>query len=408
MNQEPITKNQEPRTSSYAVKRSVGEYVLWKKRGPLVSRLDLELTERCNNACIHCCINLPATDAQAQARELRTGDWQDILRQAADLGALSVRFTGGEPLLREDFAELYLYARRLGLKVLLFTNARLVTPELADLLARIPPRELIEVSVYGMRRESYEAVTRAPGSYDEFRRGVGLLWERRVPFVVKGALLPPNKGEMEEFEEWAATIPWMVVPPGYAMFFELRGRRDSEARNRLIASLRLSPEEGMAVLTRRREAYYKDRVEFCTKFMRAPGSLLFGCGAGYGGSSCVDAYGLLQPCMALRDPQLAYDLRKGSLREAVTSFFPGLLPERRATNPQYLGRCARCFLHGLCEQCPGKSWSEHGTLDTPVEYLCQVAHAQARYLGLLAEGERAWEVEDGRERVSKMTKEVEA
>ena len=35
-----------------------------------------------------------------------------------------MRFTGGEPLLRPDFEELYLHARRLGMKVLLFTNAR--------------------------------------------------------------------------------------------------------------------------------------------------------------------------------------------------------------------------------------------------------------------------------------------
>jgi hypothetical protein len=39
----------------------------------------------------------------------------------------------------------------------------------------------------------------------------------------------------------------------------------------------------------------------------------------------------------------------------------------RATNPEYLRRCALCFLHGLCEQCPAKSWAEHSTLDTPVE-----------------------------------------
>ncbi len=32
--------------------------------------LDIELTERCNNDCIHCCINLPAGDAEAQAREM--------------------------------------------------------------------------------------------------------------------------------------------------------------------------------------------------------------------------------------------------------------------------------------------------------------------------------------------------
>jgi len=391
---------QEP-TPDYAVKRSYTQQPLWKERAPLLDRLDMELTERCNNNCLHCCINLPADDAQARAQELRTEEWQDILRQAADLGALSVRFTGGEPLLREDFAELYLFARRLGLQVLLFTNARLVTPELADLLARIPPLERIEITVYGMRRASYEATTRAPGSYAEFRQGVERLLERKIPFVVKGALLPPNKGEMEEFEEWAATIPWMDGPPSYSMFFELRERRDSEARNRLITSVRLSPEESLAVLTRRPEAYCRDMAEFCSKFMRAPGNVLFPCGAGHG--ACVDAYGMLQPCLALRHPQLVYDLRKGSLRDALQGHFPQLR-ELQASNPQYSSRCARCFLYGLCEQCPAKSWSEHGALDIPVEYLCQVAHAQARYLGLLAEGERAWEVEDGRDRVSQMTK----
>lgn len=41
---------------------------------------------------------------------------------------------------------------------------------------------------------------------------------------------------------------------------------------------------------------------------------------------------------------------------------------------------------------------ESGTLDTPVEYLCDVAHAQARYLGLIGEHEKAWEVTDGKER----------
>jgi hypothetical protein len=75
---------------------------------PALPHLDVELTERCNNACLHCYINRPAADAAAQGRELTTAQWQDLFRQAADLGALSLRFTGGEPLLRPDFAELYL------------------------------------------------------------------------------------------------------------------------------------------------------------------------------------------------------------------------------------------------------------------------------------------------------------
>ena len=84
-----------------------------------------------------------------------------------------------------DFEELYLCARRLGMKVLLFTNARLITPHLADLFARVPPLVPIEITVYGMRQESYEAVTRTPGSFAQFRRGVNLLLERKVPFIVK-------------------------------------------------------------------------------------------------------------------------------------------------------------------------------------------------------------------------------
>ena len=78
--------------------------------------LDIELTERCNNNCIHCCINLPANDHAAKAREMTTEQIKSILTQAEKLGCLQVRFTGGEPLLRTDFEGLYLFARRLGLK----------------------------------------------------------------------------------------------------------------------------------------------------------------------------------------------------------------------------------------------------------------------------------------------------
>jgi radical SAM protein with 4Fe4S-binding SPASM domain len=384
---------------SYVAKVKAARHPLWQKGAPLLARLDLELTERCNNDCIHCCINLPQDEARARSRELTTAEIISILGEAAALGALSVRFTGGEPLLREDFVELYLGARRLGLKVLLFTNARLVTRELAELLARIPPLEAIEVSVYGMSRESYEAVSRVRGSYDEFRRGIGLLLEKQIPLVVKSALLPPNRKEVEAFEAWAATLPAMDGSPLYAMFFDLRGRRDSPAKNRLIRSLRVAPTDWVAMA--RRDRHYRQNVrQFCDQFMGPPGDRLFSCGAGHG--TCVDAYGRLQPCLLLRHPDMVYDLKQGSLRDALTNFMPRLLAETRAVNPDYLARCARCFLKGFCEQCPAKSWAEHGTLDTPVEYFCRVAHAQARDLGLLEEGESAWEVESWKERIARL------
>jgi len=360
--------------------------------------LDIELTERCNNDCIHCCINLPASDGSAHDKEIETSQVERILQEAASLGALQVRFTGGEPLLRPDFEEIYLFARRLGLKVLLFTNARLITARLADLLARIPPLVPIEVTVYGMKRESYEAVSRARGSFDEFRLGMELLRHRTVPFVVKSVVLPPNRHEMDIFEKWAAELPGMQEPPGYTTFFDTRDRKDDRNKDRQIRALRLSPEEVLTVKTRDPQRYMQGVSEFCRKFLGPPGDKLFDCGAG--AACCVDPYGKLQPCMGLRAPDLTYDLRNGSLAEALRDVFP-LLRELRAVDSHYLERCALCFLKSLCEQCPAKSWRETGRLDTPVELLCSYAHAEARLLGLIGEHEHAWEVRDWRSRIQK-------
>ena len=386
----------------YFQKVRADKATLWKSGRPLLGWLDIELTERCNNNCIHCYINLPDNDVRAKEKELSTEEVKDILKEAASLGCLTVRFTGGEPLLREDFEGLYLFARGLGLKVLLFTNATLITPLLVELFARIPPLEKIEITVYGMKKESYEGVTRISGSFEAAWNGVDLLLEKKVPFVVKSALLPPNKMEMEEFETWASTIPWMDKPPSYVLSFDLRCRRDSEEKNRIIEGLRLLPEDGLKVLARRREEFFRGMKEFCSKFIAPPGSKLLSCGAGMGGG-CVDAYGHFQLCMLLRHSTTLYDLKKGSLKDALQNFFPEVR-KMKAKNSDYLSRCARCFLKGLCEQCPAKSWMEHGTLDTPVEYLCEIAPTQARYLGLLEEGEMAWKVKDWKERIENFSR----
>jgi len=389
------------RESKYAVRIPTSQSALWKTRRPLLTHLDIELTERCNNNCIHCYINLPADDFRAKERELTTEEIKGILKEAASLGCLRVRFTGGEPLLRQDFKELYLFARGLGLKVLIFTNATLITPELVGLFERTPPLKEIEVSLYGMKRKSYEAVTRVSGSFEAAWRGINLLLESKIPFVAKGALLPPNKEEIGEFEAWASTIQWMDKPPSYSVFFDLRCRRDSQGKNSIIMQLRPSPEEGLEIFKRRENEYLSGMREFCSRFIGPPGENLFSCGAGTGGG-CIDAYGYLQPCMMLRHPATVHNLKNGSLENGMKDF-SRRIRKMKAKNAAYLVRCSQCFLKGLCEQCPGKSWIEHGTLDTPVEYLCELAHAQAKYLGLLEDFEKGWKVTDWKERIRKLS-----
>lgn len=381
------------------IRRDPGSHSLWKKRRPSLFTLDIELTERCNHNCIHCYINRPENDSKARSRELTTEQWETILKQAADLGTLSVRFTGGEPLLREDFSILYRFTRQLGMKVKLFTSATLITDSLADMLSRIPPLEKIEVTVYGMKAKSYEAVTRTPGSFQHFTKGINLLLKNKISFVVKGVLLPANKAEIEEFETWSATLPGMNNPPSYSYLFDLRTRHDSKVKNRTISRYRPDPEKAVAFMARDKDHFVQDMKQFCTKFLGPPGTKLLDCGAGH--TVSIDAYGMLQPCLLLRHPALVLDLKHLGLKEALKENLIRI-KNARANQPLYLERCARCFLRGLCEQCPGKSWSENGTLDTPSDYLCQVAHAQARLLGLLENGEKAWEVKNWKKRVKKL------
>jgi MoaA/NifB/PqqE/SkfB family radical SAM enzyme len=386
--------------STYVVKRKPGRWRLWRKGKPHLARLDIELTERCNNNCIHCLINRAENDANAHKQEMGTAFLKDILTQAADLGCLSVRFTGGEPLLREDFSELYMFARRLGMSVILFTNGRRITSEIAMLFAKYPPRKPIEISVYGMHPESYDAAAGKKGAYEEFWHGIELLCEHKVWFVVKSSILPPNRADMVEFEQWLTELDVEDSRPRYAMNFDLRARRDDPKKNERIKRLRLSPEETVSLLERS-PGYVKEMREFCGKFMGPPEDKLFSCGAGHG--TCIDAYGKAQMCMGLREPETVVDLHETTLKSALEQSFPKLR-EIKATNPDYLARFAKCFLKGLCEQCPAKSWMEHGTLDTPVEYLCGVAHAKARYLGLITENENAWEVGDWRERIAGLSR----
>ena len=385
--------------TGYVVKTNINK--IFRQMPVLLHQLDIELTERCNYGCIHCYINRPSGDREALRRELDTAQVKRILDEAAAIGVLTVRLTGGEVLLRRDFAELYLYARGLGLRVLIYTNGSLITPELADLFARVPPLEKIEITSYGMRAESYEAVTTVRDSFKDFRRGIKLLLERRIPFLVKGMLLPQNINEVEVFDAWAKTLPDMDSAPSYDVTVTMRGRRDSDAKNKMIERLRAAPNQVLPVVSRDREAYLKEMKSFCSQFLGPHGDKLFTCGAG-SSSVSVDAYGTLQPCMKLRQPGMGYDLKSGTITDALTKVFPHL-KEMRATNPDYLARCAKCFLRALCEQCPAMSWMETGTLDTPVEYLCQATHAKAVDLGLLDLGEKGWEVSNWKERIDRMS-----
>jgi radical SAM protein with 4Fe4S-binding SPASM domain len=381
-----MTKDEGPNdkgqsTSSYAEVGPLPGFELWdrmkERRAPIA--FDLEVTARCNNDCRHCYINLPAGDRDARARELSLYEIECISSEAVSLGAVWCLLTGGEPLLRDDFFELYLALKRQGLLVSVFTNACLVTPEHVELFRKYPPRD-IEVTLYGATEATYERVTRRPGSYQAFVRGLDGLLSGGVKVRLKAMALRSNVHELQAIAQFcrARTRDYYRFDP----LLHLRFDRDA-VRNAEIRAERLSPEEVVAV-ERADEERFGALQKGCNELIlpelaHTDCNHLFHCGTGLG-SFTVSFDGRFRLCSSLWHPETVYDLRHGTLAEAWREHVP-LVRDLRSSRKEFLERCRVCPIINLCLWCPAHSYLELGEMDTVVDYFCQVARARAKALG---------------------------
>ena len=332
----------------------------------------LELTLRCNLKCAHCYVAHGHNGISGQT-ELTYGEICGILDQIVDEGCLWLLLTGGEPLLRPDLLDIYIYAKRKGLLVTLFTNGTLITPRIADYLAEWRPF-VVEITLYGRTQETYERITGIPGSHAHCMRGIDLLLERGVPLKLKTMLMTLNKHELWDIKAYAESL-------GVQFYFDpmLNGGRDG---SRAPITFRLLPEEVVQF-----DLADANRLEewqaFCDRYrgVRADDRYLYVCGAGLH-SFHIDPYSKLSACLISHVP--SYDLRQGSFHEGWREF----LSQVRYQRPREDYHCNRCELLPLCGQCPGWAQLEHGDPEKPVEYLCQVAHLRAEAFGFAGQSQK--------------------
>ena len=338
------------------LKERVGE-----RRVPLGGTL--ELTHRCNNRCRHCFNNLPAKDAHATVRELRTGDVARLLDEVAGMGCVWVLLTGGEILLRPDFPDIYAHAARTGLLVTLFTNGTLITPELADCFARNRPFS-VEVTLYGATRETHERVTASPGSYEACLRGIRLLRERELPLKLKSTVSTLNRHEIAAMKRLAEE------ELGSPFRFDALLNPRCDGRPGPLG-LRL-PAEAVVALDLADPARAAALQEFAA-VTGSPGNgdgALYPCG-GAAHSFAVDPYGRLRACAIT--PGEGFDLRSGGFREGWENHLARL----RTLKLDRDAKCRACPLRALCGMCPANGELECGDPRRPVDFLCRVAHLRA-------------------------------
>ena len=95
----------------------------------------IDLTYRCNNNCRHCWLWLPA-NAPEKRTELSFEEIRRIVDEARALGCRKWIISGGEPMLREDFPEIFDHITTNSSSYSLNTNGTLITPRIARLMKR--------------------------------------------------------------------------------------------------------------------------------------------------------------------------------------------------------------------------------------------------------------------------------
>ena len=324
----------------------------------------IELTERCNLSCRHCFINQAAGDAHIKKAELTTDQWKSILNQMADSGTMFLLITGGEPLLRPDFPEIFVHARQLGMIVSLFTNGTLLSPNLVNLLAGFGLPS-IEISLYGATPQTYEKITGVKGSYQRCIHGINLAIERGLRLNLKSVILTLNHHELSQMQALSEKLG-------------MKFRYDSTLWPRVDGDLsplqyQISSQETISldINDPSRRAGWEDTAEQF-QGQRLRNEMVFTCGAAYR-SFNINAYGQMIPCTMVRQP--AINLLETPFLAAWKKL--GKIRDLKRTKGS---ECETCHINALCIQCPGWSLAIHNDYETPVAFICTQSKERAKFI----------------------------
>ena len=323
----------------------------------------IEVTHRCPLECSHCYNNLPMNDAEARRGELTTAEHHRLVDEIVEAGCLWLLYTGGEIFARRDFLDIYAYAKGKGLLVTLFTNATLITEKIADFLAEHRPFS-IEVTLYGGTQETYERLTGIPGSFEKCLRGVRLLRERNLPLKLKTVALTINRHEIWEMHRFAKE------ELGVEFKFDAMMSPRIDCSQSPLA-VRLKPEE-IVELDMDDPARVAEYQRIAVQFAPPPTASgeVYSCGGGVD-SFAIDPAGRMSICVLSHVD--TYDLRRGSFADGWAHF----LKRVRHKAATRLTKCTTCALKSLCGMCPANGELEMGDPESPVDFLCQVAHLRA-------------------------------
>lgn len=192
--------------------------------------IGLNITERCNLACKHCSVG--SNPFVSTANDLTTEQAKKLFDDLDDAGLESLRITGGEPMMRPDFWELFDYAIGCRFSLTLFTNGtrvdRAAVERFAEARRKRGSRFLIHLSLDGGTAYSHDYLRNREGNFERVKRTMGMFREAGVPFYVE-SVLHERSATVEEVEALAELVAdhgvtYLSLHPG-----ELIGTGENES-----------------------------------------------------------------------------------------------------------------------------------------------------------------------------------
>lgn len=325
--------------------------------GEVPLSIHFDLTNRCNEDCAHCYVDLGDVEG-----ELETAEVLRILGELRDAGTLFLTFSGGEIFTRKDVLTIVRHARACGFALRLFTNGTLVDDAKAREIAEVGVL-CVEISLYSTDAEKHDAITRIPGSHAKTVRAIRALRAHGVTVCVKSPILRSMPEAYRDIMAFAQDVG-----------AEYRFDPTLVARNDL---------DETPLSHRMQSADFYDLCKDPSLGLAADPAKAIPKGPGEANCSTarrvalISARGLVYPCSQRFPP--AGSLRKNSFR-TIWETSPLLLRLRNIT-AQDLSTCGTCENASFCGRCYLDAKQEDGDFWGPSSWAQLTAKARLQAFG---------------------------
>ncbi len=330
-----------------------------------------ELTAKCNLNCIHCYAN-----HDRNHKDFSTEEFKKIFDVLVDRGMLETYFTGGEIFCRPDFEELYLYAKKKGVLVVLLSNITMLSQKHIDLFEEYPV-ELISTTMYGYSEETYERVTGVKGSYAKFMNALELLQKNNIRYELKFVGMKQNIEDLYKVREFGKKL-------GVEMVVSLSIHPMSDGTLSPM-DYRITPEEAFEfdIKDEGRRSFWKDVARQLLEGElgiipdrakeRFAKGCLYPCSIANQHVFITSDY-KMQGCV--RASYRQFDLRKGTFDEGWEFLQREFLDKKSSDS----FKCRTCKDIRFCEQCTANFAQAYGDEEKIDSFYCKIASLRKQFV----------------------------